>query len=65
MGKRSKKPALGDRVTVHRAFHDDEQEGVVIELLSVQFTYIDDADVVRYAFYSDDWRHTPDQKGES
>jgi hypothetical protein len=55
---RVRQPELGDRVKVERVFHDDTKEGVVVELLSTQFTYIDDDDVVHYAFYKDDWTHT-------
>jgi hypothetical protein len=58
------KPALGDRVTVEYAFKDGEYEGVVIELLSKQFTFLDDDDVVHYCFYNGEWRHTPDMPDE-
>jgi hypothetical protein len=50
-----RRPELGDRVKVERVFHDDTKEGVVVELMSTQFTYLDDEENIHYCFYKNDW----------
>lgn len=46
------KLAVGDRVLVERPLHGDAIEGTVGELLSKQFTYIDDNGSTHYCFYN-------------
>lgn len=50
-----KVPKLGLRVGLRSPLHDDTKYGVVIELLSKQFVYIDEEEHVHYALYTDDW----------
>lgn len=57
-----RKPATGDRVIVPDAFTDREHSGTVIDLLSVQFTYIDAAERVRFCFYSEAWKYDQNRR---
>ena len=50
-----KHPEPGDHVTVQDSILG-ELSGIVIDLLSSQFTYFTDGGTVRFAFYNDDWR---------
>ncbi len=43
-----RKPALGDHVTVPDSFTDEVYSGVVVDLLSVQFTYETESGTIRY-----------------
>ena len=53
----SRKPAPGDRVQVPDCFTDEDYSGIVVELLSVQFTYETESGTIRYAFYVSDWKY--------
>ncbi len=56
MPKLQRKPQVGDKVRVTEKFLEEKSyEGVVIELLSMQFTYILPNDKQRYCLYSEDW----------
>ncbi len=52
-----RKPAPGDRVQVPDCFTDEDYSGIVVDLLSVQFTYEMADGTIRYAFYSSDWKY--------
>ncbi len=52
-----RKPAPGDRVLVPDCFTDEDYSGLVVDLLSVQFTYEMADGTMRYAFYSSDWKY--------
>ena len=52
-----RKPAPGDRVRVPDCFTDEDYSGIVVDLLSVQFTYELADGTIRYAFYSSDWKY--------
>ncbi len=52
-----RKPALGNHVTVPDSFTDEVYSGVVVDLLSVQFTYEAASGTIRYAFYSAGWKY--------
>jgi len=52
-----RKPAPGDHVTVPDSFTDKAYSGVVIDLLSVQFTYETESGTIRYAFYGAGWKY--------
>lgn len=52
----TRKPEIGDVVSVTSTISDAVYTGKVEELLSVQFTYIDMDGNTRYAFYGDEWR---------
>ncbi len=53
----TRKPAPGDRVAVPDSFTDEVYSGVVVDLLSVQFTYEMADGTMRYAFYSAGWKY--------
>ncbi len=55
--KVSRKPASGDRVKVRDGFTDEVYSGIVVDLLSLQFTYELANGTIRYAFYSSDWKY--------
>ncbi len=55
--KVGRKPAPGDRVKVPDSFTDEDYSGIVVDLLSVQFTYELADGTIRYAFYSSDWKY--------
>ncbi len=52
-----RKPAPGDRIKAPDSFTDEVYSGVVVDLLSIQFTYETASGTIRYAFYSSDWKH--------
>ena len=52
-----RKPAPGEFVTVSDSFTDEVYSGIVVCLLSVQFTYELADGTIRYAFYSSDWKY--------
>ena len=52
-----RKPALGDRVIVPKIFSDEDYSRIVVNLLSVQFTYETADGTIRYAFYSSNWKY--------
>ena len=55
--KVSHKPAPGDRITVPDTFTDEDYLGVVVDLLSIQFTYEMADGTIRYAFYESKWKY--------
>jgi len=57
VGAAMRKPALGDRITVPDSFTDEVYSGIVVERLSVQFTYETESGTIRYAFYVSDWKY--------
>ena len=52
-----RKPAQGDQINVPDSLTDEVYSGVVVDLLSVQFTYEQADGTIRYAFYYSDWRY--------
>lgn len=50
-----KKPELRQRVRVYDLMNDHTYWGEVVDLLSVQFTYLTDQGLMRYAHYTDKW----------
>ncbi len=56
MRKITKFPKVGQRI-IHEEPHLDKiTEGVVINLLSAQFTYKSDDDRINYCFYTGLWK---------
>ncbi len=53
----TRKPAPGDRVAVPDSFTDEVYSGIVVDLLSVQFTYETESGTIRYALYSAGWKY--------
>ena len=53
----SRKPAPGDRVTVPDSLTDEFYSGIVVDLLSAQFTYETPSGKIRYAFYTENWAY--------
>jgi len=53
----TRKPASGDRIQAPDSFTDEVYPGIVVDLLSVQFTYEMADGTMRYAFYSSDWKY--------
>ena len=53
----TRKPAPGDRIKAPDSFTDEVYSGIVVDLLSVQFTYDMANGTMRYAFYSSDWKY--------
>ncbi len=51
------KPAPGDKITVPDSLTNEVYSGVVVDRLSVQFTYELADGTIRYAFYSSDWKY--------
>ena len=52
-----RKPAPGDRIKVPDGLTDEVYSGVVVDLLSAQFTYELANGTIRYAFYVSDWKY--------
>ena len=52
-----RRPAPGDRITVPGYFTDEVYSGIVVDLLSIQFTYELTDGTIRYAFYYSDWKY--------
>ena len=52
-----RKPAPGDEIKVPDGLTDEIYSGVVIDLLSIQFTYEQADGTIRYAFYYSDWKY--------
>ena len=52
-----RKPAPGDRITVPDGLTDEVYSGIVIELMSAQFTYETADGTIRYAFYVSHWKY--------
>ena len=52
-----RKPTKGDTVTVPDGLADEVHSGIVVELLSIQFTYEMANGTIRYAFYNSDWKY--------
>ena len=52
-----KKPAKGESITVSDFLTDEVYSGIVVELLSIQFTYEMGNGTIRYAFYNSDWKY--------
>jgi hypothetical protein len=52
----AKAPEVGDRIVHHEPGFDRTNEGVVEQLLSMQFTYRTDNDLTRFCLYKEDWR---------
>jgi len=53
----TRKPAPGDRIKVSDCFTDKIFSGIVVDLLSVQFTYEMADGTMRYCFYADNWKY--------
>ena len=54
----TRKPAPGDRITAKDSLTEDEHSGIVVDLLTIQFTYELANGALRFAFYDSDWRYT-------
>lgn len=54
----TRKPTPGDHITAKDSLTNDEYSGIVVDLLSVQFTYELKNGTLRFAFYDSDWRYT-------
>ncbi len=52
-----RKPDPGNKVKVPDGLTDEVYSGIVVDLLSVQFTYELSDGTIRYAFYSSDWKY--------
>ena len=52
-----RRPAPRDRITVPDYLTDEVYSGLVVDLLSVQFTYELTDGTIRYAFYEADWNY--------
>ena len=52
-----RKPAVGERIAVPDGLTDEVYSGVVVDLLSSQFTYETANGTIRYAFYVSDWKY--------
>ena len=52
-----RRPTPGDRITVPDSLTDEVYSGLVVDLLSVQFTYELANGTIRYAFYESDWNY--------
>ncbi len=55
--KMARKPAPGDRIKVPDGLTDEVYSGIVVDLLSSQFTYELANGTIRYAFYVSDWKY--------
>ena len=55
--KMSRKPAPGDKIKVPDGLTDEVYSGIVVDLLSAQFTYELADGTIRYAFYNSDWKY--------
>lgn len=53
----TRRPAPGDHIQAPDSFTDEVYSGIVVELLSVQFTYETESGTIRYAFYASDWKY--------
>ena len=53
----TRKPAPGDRIAILDSFTDEVYSGIVVDLLSVQFTYEQTDGTIRYCFYASDWQY--------
>ena len=52
-----RKPAPGDHITVPDSLTEEIYSGIVVDLLSAQFTYETASGTIRYAFYVSDWKY--------
>ncbi len=53
----TRRPAPGDRIKVSDDFTDEVYSGIVVALLSTQFTYEQTDGTIRYCFYASDWKY--------
>ncbi len=53
----SRRPAAGDRIKAPDSFTDEVYSGIVVDLLSVQFTYEQTDGTIRYCLYVSDWQY--------
>ena len=58
MAAKIKKPEVGQQVEVFDTTLGELKSGVVVDLLSKQFTYELDDETIRYAMYDDKWSVT-------
>ena len=52
-----RRPAPGDRVKVPDSLTDEVYSGIVVDLLSAQFTYETPSGNIRYCFYTENWKY--------
>ena len=52
----AKAPEVGDRIIHNEPGFNRTNEGVVEQLLSMQFTYRTDKDQSRFCLYKEDWK---------
>ena len=53
---KKKKPELGDRILHREPAFNRENEGVVIEMLGMQFVYKTDKGEERFCLFREDWK---------
>jgi hypothetical protein len=53
---KSKQPKLGDRILHKEPAFGRENEGVVIEMLGMQFVYKTDSGEERFCLFREDWK---------
>jgi len=53
---KTKQPELGDRILHKEPYFNRENEGVVIQLLGMQFVYRTDSGEERFCLFREDWR---------
>tara|TARA_R100000306_G_C4344529_1_gene126975 strand:- start:687 stop:863 length:177 start_codon:yes stop_codon:yes gene_type:complete len=52
-----KRPKVGDRIIHDEPEFERITQGVVMDILSSQFTYQTDNGLIRFCFYKDIWKH--------
>ena len=52
-----RKPAKGESISAPDSLTDEVYSGIVVNLLSIQFTYEMTDGTIRYAFYNSDWKY--------
>ena len=53
---KSKQPKLGDRILHKEPAFGRQSEGVVVEILGMQFMYKTDSGEERYCLFREDWK---------
>ena len=57
---KSKQPKLGDRILHKEPAFGRQNEGVVVEILGMQFVYKTDSGEERFCLFREDWRKIND-----
>lgn len=57
---KTKQPELGDRILHKEPYFNRENEGVVVQMLGMQFVYKTDSGEERFCLFREDWRKIDD-----